>query len=356
MSLEIFDKLFRENTFLWFSKEWFTEEILREFTYENPLFLYGIFAIPFLFLLRLLIHIAFRDKLDFAFPEKNVKTSWVTWLRVVPDIFMGIFVACILIALARPQKTNEKVEQWTEGIDIMMLLDISESMLIEDFTPNRLESAKKVAKTFVKGRFQDRIGIVIFSGEAYSLSPLTTDYKLLQAYIDEIKYDLIRKGGTAIGSALAVGINRLRDGGSKSKVIILLSDGDNTAGNIDPMTAAQLAHAYNIKIYTIAVGKDGQVPFGKDPFGNPRYVDNTLDETTLRKIANIGEGKFYRASSASALKNIFSIIDKYEKAEIKETRYKDTKDYYDIYLTWAIVFFAIWMLTKLTFLTNALED
>lgn len=356
MSFEIFEKLLSENTFKWFSKEWFTEETLKGFSYENPIILYGIFGVPFLFLLRWLIHLAFRDKLDFAFPEKNVKTSWVTWLRVIPDIFMGLFVVCLLIALARPQKTNEKVEQWTEGIDIMLLLDISESMLIEDFLPNRLESAKKTAKTFIKGRFQDRIGVVIFSGEAYSLSPLTTDYKLLQAYIDEIKYDLIRKGGTAIGSALAVGINRLREGGSKSKVIILLSDGDNTAGNIDPMTAAELAHAYNIKIYTIAVGKDGQVPFGKDPFGNTRFVDNTLDETTLRKIANIGEGKFYRASSVSSLKNIFSIIDKYEKAEIKENRYKDTKDYYDIYLIWGIVFFAIWMLTKITFLTNALED
>lgn len=356
MNFEIFDNLFKTDTFNWFSTLWFKLETLKSFTYENPLFLYGIVAIPLLFLLRWLLHIAFRDKLDFAFPNKNIKTSWVAWLRFIPDIFMACFIGCILIALARPQKTNEKVEQWTEGIDIMLLLDISESMLIEDFTPNRLEAAKKVAKNFIKGRNHDRIGIVIFSGEAYSLSPLTTDYKLLQAYIEEIKYDLIRKGGTAIGSSLAVGINRLREGTSKSKVIILLSDGDNTAGNIDPMTAAELAHAYNIKVYTIAVGKDGAVPFGKDPFGNTRYVDNALDETTLRKIASIGEGKFYRASSDKALKNIFSIIDKYEKAEIKETRYKDTKDYYEIYLIWGIISFLIWLVLKLSFLSNALED
>jgi len=345
-----------KDTFQWLSLQWFMSDTLKSFTYENPLFLYGVFGIPIIFLLRWLIHIGFRDKLDFAFPEKNVKTSWVVWLRFIPDIVFAMFMTSLLVALARPQKTNEKVEQYTEGIDIMLVLDISESMQIEDFVPNRLEAAKKVAESFVKGRLHDRIGVVVFSGDAYSLSPLTTDYALLQGYIDEIRFDLIKKGGTAIGSALAVAVNRLQESESKSKVIILLSDGDNTAGNINPNTAAELAHAFNIKIYTIAVGKDGQVPFGKDPFGNVQYVQNALDETTLRKIAAIGEGRFYRASSNSALKNIFSTIDKYEKAEIKETRYKDTRDYYNIYLTWGIVFFLLWLSTKVTFLTNALED
>ena len=348
--------LFDKDTFSWFSWIWFQKATLQGFTYENIIFLYGIPAIPILFLLRWLIHLSFRDKLDFAFPQKDVKSSWTAWLRFVPDIIFTLFIACILIALARPQKTNEKVEQWTEGIDIMLAVDISESMLIEDFAPNRLEAAKKVAKNFVKGRFQDRIGLVIFSGEAYSLSPLTTDYNLLLGHIDDIRFDLIRKGGTAIGSALAVAINRLRESESKSKVLILLSDGDNTAGNIDPITAAELGHAFNIKIYTIAVGKDGQVPFGKDPFGNVRYVDNTLDETTLRKIASIGEGRYYRASNIGALKSIFTTIDKYEKAEIKESRYKDTKDYYNIYLIWGIIMLILWLITKGTFLTNALED
>lgn len=345
-----------KDTFEWLSLYWFQADTLKSFHYENPLYLYGILGIPFLFVLRWLIHIGFRDKLDFAFPEKNVKTSWVVYLRFIPMIILGFVFAGVLIALARPQKANEKVEQYSEGIDIMLLIDISESMMIEDFVPNRLEAAKKVAKNFVKGRIHDRIGIVIFSGDAYSLSPLTTDYQLLSTYLNEIKFDLIKKNGTAIGSALAVGINRLRESTGKSKVIILLSDGDNTAGTINPFTAAELAKAFNIKIYSIAIGKDGQVPFGKDPFGNVQYVNNTLDETTLRKIANIGDGRFYRASSNSALRNIFATIDKYEKSEIKETRYKDTKDYYTVYLTWAVVFFILWLITKTTFLTNALED
>ena len=138
--------------------------------------------------------------------------------------------------------------------------------------------------------------------------------------------------------------------------MILLSDGDNTAGNIDPITAAELAAAYNIKIYCIAIGRDGKVPFGKDFFGRPRMVENYFDETTLRKIAEIGEGEFYRVSDNEALQNVFELIDKYEKAEIKETRYKDTSDFYQIYLTWGIVFLLLWLFTKSTMLSNVLQD
>ncbi len=262
----------------------------------------------------------------------------------------------LVVCMARPQTTNEQVEQWSEGIDIMLTIDISESMRIEDFRPNRLEAAKDVARDFVAGRFQDRIGLVIFSGDAYSRSPLTTDYELLQNYISDISFELIENSGTAIGSALAVSTNRLRESDSQSKVLILLSDGDNTAGNIDPITAAKLAAAYNVKIYTIAIGKEGRVPFGTNFFGQPNYVENTLDETNLREIANIGNGKFYRVSDNRALEAVFREIDQLEKAEIKESRYKDTTDYYPIYLKWVICFFLLWLLTKSTFLANALSD
>jgi len=229
-------------------------------------------------------------------------------------------------------------------------------MTIQDFKPNRLEAAKKVAKNFIDGRFQDRIGIVIFSGEAYSLAPLTTDYKLLNAYIDEISFEKIQASGTAIGSALAVATNRMRESESKTKVVILLSDGDNTAGNIDPITAAEIANAYDVKIYTIGIGKEGKVPTGKNIFGQTTYDDNTLDESTLRKIAEIGEGNFYRASDNQALEDVFKLIDKYEKAEIKESRFKDTTDYYSVYLKWAIFLLLIWLALKSTFMSNILKD
>jgi Ca-activated chloride channel family protein len=341
----------------WLSGEWFQPETFRSFEWENQLMLYLILLIPLLFLLRYLFRLGRRrQKLDVALHKGQLKWHPISLLRFIPPVVLSLALAFICIALARPQRTNEEVEQWSEGIDIMLTLDISESMKIEDFKPNRLEAAKEVAREFVRGRFQDRIGMVVFSGEAYSLAPLTTDYQLLNEYIDQLNFSLIEVGGTAIGSALAVSTNRMREAETMSKVLILLSDGENNAGNIDPITAAKLAHAYGIKIYTIAVGKEGRVPFGRDMFGNINYVENELDETTLREIARIGNGRFYRAANREALDEVFNEIDQLEKAEIKETRYKDTTDFYDIYLSWAIAIFIGWIFLKSTFISNILSD
>lgn len=345
-----------EGVWEWLSVRWFFKSTLMAFDWENPLILYGIFGIPMLFLLRWLFNYKLAQKLDVAFPKEDLKWHPVSLLRFIPEFLLALSLMFMIVALARPQETNEKVEQWTEGIDIMLVIDTSESMQIEDFKPNRLKAAKNVARDFIRGRFQDRIGIVIFSGDAYSLSPLTTDYELLYAYIEEISFGMIESRGTAIGSALAVATNRMRESGSKSKVLILLSDGDNTAGNIDPITAAQLAAAYDIKMYSIGIGKEGRVPFGKDFFGRTTYVENTLDETTLRKIAELGQGKFYRVSDNKALEEVFALIDDYEKAEIKETRFRDTTDYYGIYLSWGILFFVVWLLSKSSFMSNVLQD
>ncbi len=341
-------------TFL--SLDWFNPTTLSAFTWENPKFLFGLAAVPLLFLFRWLLRFRYNQKLPVAVTSKDLHVSPLTLIRLLPEIFLMLAMALILLALARPQMTNEKVEQWTEGIDIMIGLDISQSMQIEDFLPNRLEAAKNVARDFISGRLQDRIGIVVFSGDAFSLAPLTTDYDLLKSYLDEINFEMIENRGTAIGSALAVVTNRMRESEAKTKVCILLSDGDNTAGNIDPITAAELASAYGIKIYTIVVGKEGLVPYGKDFFGRPNMIENTVDETTMRKIAEIGTGEFFRATDNQALTQVFARIDQFEKAEIKETRFKDTSDYYFVYLQWALVFFLLWLLLKSTFMTNVLQD
>lgn len=344
-----------DNLNFW-SLDWFSPSTFRSFTWTNVLYLYAMALVPILLIIRWLWRYFFNQKLPVAFTKSDLKSSPLTWLRLLPELLLGLIVTLILISLARPQKTNEKVEQWTEGIDIMLAIDISQSMQIEDFTPNRLDAAKNVARDFIKGRMQDRIGIVVFSGDAFSLTPLTTDYELLNAYLDELNFDMIESRGTAIGSALAVVTNRMRESNSKSKVCILLSDGDNTAGNIDPITAAELAAAYTIKIYTIVVGKEGMVPFGKDFFGRPNMVENTVDESTMRKIASIGTGEFFRVTDITALEQVFKKIDAYEKAEIKETRFKDTTDFYFIYLRWTIVLFLLWLLLKSTFLSNVLQD
>lgn len=340
----------------WYSPEWFTPTVLKGFTWENQMLLYGLFGIPLLFIIRWLMRYYFNQKLPVALTKSDLKSSPVNLIRLLPEILLAFVLALVLVALARPQRTNEKVEQWTEGIDIMIALDISQSMQIEDFKPNRLEAAKDVARDFIKGRKQDRIGLVVFSGDAFSLAPLTTDYDLLQSYLNDISFEMIESRGTAIGSAMAVVTNRMRESESKSKVCILISDGDNTAGNIDPITAAELADAYNIKIYTIVVGKEGMVPFGKDFFGRPQMVENSVDETTMRKIAEIGKGEFFRVTDNEALVSVFKRIDQYEKAEIKESRFKDTSDFYFIYLKWALVLFLLWLLLKSSFLSNILQD
>lgn len=348
---------FSKDAFKWFDHKWFTPDTLGNFAYEQEFFLWLIPFVPLVFVIRWLLKFGIRQKLEFAFPDKTVKGSPDSILRFIPPLILLTSFLLIMIALARPQKTSEKVEKWTEGIDIMLVLDISESMKLKDFKPNRLESAKSVAKEFITGRFQDRIGVVCFAGEALTLAPLTTDYELLTDYIDQIGFSMIQKNGTAIGDAISVGVNRFRESDTKSKIMILLSDGESNAGSINPIKAAQLANAYNIKIYTIGIGQKGKVPIGKDMFGNTRYRKTPpLDEESMKKIASIGNGSFYRVSNAKALENIFEKIDQLEKAEIKTNIYTNTRDFYDIYLTWGILFFIIWLFLKSTFMNNALED
>ncbi|MCM0041123.1 MAG: VWA domain-containing protein [Algoriphagus sp.] len=346
----------REALTEFFSWSWFLPETFQSYKWENPLLLNLLWLIPLLVLIRKFIKFLKKPVLELSLPKRVAKANPWTYLRLVPTGFFFLFLIFVVLALARPQRTNERVEQYTEGIDILLVMDISESMDLQDFSPNRLEAAKKTAVDFIDGRFGDRIGMVVFSGEAYSLSPLTNDYELLTSLIKEINFSMIEAKGTAIGSALAAGTNRMKESESPSKVMILLSDGESNAGNVDPIFAAQLATAFNIKIYSIAVGKDGMVPYGTDFFGRPQMVESYLDESTLREIATIGGGQFFRASDAKALNQIFKQIDTLEKTEILENRYKETADFYRIYLFWGMLFFVIWMALKSSFFNNFLLD
>jgi Ca-activated chloride channel homolog len=340
----------------WLSARWFSPDTLAGFQWEYPLLLYLILLVPVVFLLRFLASWRKRQRLEVALFSAEAAWDPMSLLRFLPQTLLFLALVLMCMALARPQRTNERLEQWSEGIDIMLVIDISESMNLEDLKPNRLEAAKNTALHFVSGRFQDRIGLVVFSGEAFSLSPLTTDYNLLYEYIQDISFGMVQTDGTAIGSALAVATNRMRETTAKSKVIILLSDGENNAGNIDPIMAARLAYAYGIKMYSIAIGKDGRIFYGYDATGTPNFHDNSLDETTLREIARIGEGQFFRVTDTQALQDVFSEIDRMEKSEIKESRYKDTLDFYDIYLSWAMMMFLGWIFLKGTFISNILRD
>ncbi len=355
----------------WFDFKWFDYELLvNEYEYVSPEFIYlavaALIAIPSLFFLRFLLGTFFGKKLDVAMLEKNIRRfNLSAILQIIPSMLMSLFVALVLFALSRPQKTEEHPpERWSEGIDISLIIDISNSMQLMDFKPNRLEKVKKVAQNFVENRIQDRIGVVIFRGQAFPQAPLTTDYSYVKQEIKDIDFEIIREEGTAIGNAIQCGMKQLKDSEAKSKVMILLSDGENTAGNLDPIDAAMKAHAFDIKIYSIGIGKEGQVLAGEDKYRDffgrihtrPRYVQSSLDETALRQIAKIGEGQFFRANDSNGLKKIFETIDEMEKSEILEQRFKSTTDFYQIYLIWALIPFFLWLLLKSTFITNALLD
>ncbi len=346
----------REQLAEFFSWSWFLPETFKTYEWENPLILNLVWILLLFILIRKFVKFLKNPVLELSLPKKISRKNPWAYLRLIPTGLFVITLILIVIALGRPQRSNERVEQFTEGIDIILVMDISESMDLQDFNPNRLEASKKTAIDFINGRFGDRIGMVVFAGEAYSLAPLTNDYELLSDLIAEISFDMMEAKGTAIGSAIASATNRMKDAESASKVLILLSDGESNAGNVDPLFAAQLASALDIKIYTIAVGKDGMVPYGTDFFGRPQMVESYLDETTLREIAKIGNGQFFRASDGGALQSIFDQIDTLEKTEILENRYKETADYYRVYLFWAIVSFFLWLMAKSSFLNNFLLD
>lgn len=260
----------------------------------------------------------------------------------LPVFLRIIALALLIIALARPQTFSSGENIFTEGIDIAMVLDISGSMLAEDFKPNRLEAAKKVIDDFIKGRTSDKIGLVVFSGESFTQCPLTIDYSVLRNLLKDIYSGMIQDG-TAIGNAIANGVNRLKDSKAKSKVMILLTDGVNNAGEIDPITAAQIAQKFGIRIYTVGVGTIGEAPYPfQTPFGK-RYqmVPVEIDESLLKQISNITGGKYFRATNNRKLVEIYEEIDRLEKTRVEVTSYRHAKE---LYFNWAFAGFLLLLL------------
>jgi Ca-activated chloride channel family protein len=271
-------------------------------------------------------------------PFEKIPKSFRERMRHSPVALRLMALLCLIIALARPQSTSSRQNVSTEGIDIVLLLDISGSMLAEDFTPNRIEAAKQVAEDFIDGRQNDRIGLVIFSGVSFTQCPLTTDYTVLKHLLRQVKNGMV-VDGTAIGMAIANGVNRLKDSKAKSKVMILLTDGVNNRGEIDPLTAAKIAATYGIRIYTVGVGAQGEAPYPvQTPFGIRRQlIPADLDEKSLSTIAEMTGGKYFRATDNEKLKAIYKEIDKMERTKIQVTAYKRYTELYD---TWLMLGFA----------------
>ncbi|UBM57631.1 VWA domain-containing protein [Marinilongibacter aquaticus] len=325
----------------WIALNWFLPSTIKSFSWANPMYLYAIAGLPIVFLFRWFVFSSNRQDLKLSISAQWIRGYWLRWFRWWPSLFFGLGLTFCLIALARPQRAVPQEEALSEGLSLVLALDISESMETKDLLPNRLEAAKTVARQFIQARVNDKLGLVIFAGEAFSLCPLTSDYQLLQSFLSEVHGGQIKASGTAIGSAIATSINRLRDDPGKSKAIILLSDGDNTAGTIGPETATELAKSFGIRIYTIAIGKKraGEVDFG-----------------TLRKMALDSRGAFFSAVSGSALSNVFTEIDLLERSRFDELGLREMSDYYYVYLNWAICFLLIYLVLKNTPIGNVLED
>ena len=257
------------------------------------------------------------------------------YLRHLPFALRAAAFALLVVALARPQDVEQNVSTSTEGIDIMLSIDVSGSMLARDFKPDRITAAKEVAGSFISDRYGDRIGLVAFAGEAFTQSPLTTDQSTLQTLLARIRSGLI-EDGTAIGNGLATAINRLRESDAKSKVIILLTDGVNNRGEITPMTAAEIARAQGIRVYTIGVGTEGMAPYPAiDMFGKLTFVNQKveIDEKTLTAMAEMTGGKYFRATDKEKLQAIYDEINQLEKSKVEVTEHIA---YHELFLEWVL--------------------
>jgi Ca-activated chloride channel family protein len=264
---------------------------------------------------------------------EEMPVSWKERLRHVPIVLRCLAIVFLIIALARPQSFSSGQNVTTEGIDVVMAIDISGSMISEDLKPNRVEAVKNVVEKFIENRPNDRIGLVVFSREAFTQCPITIDHSVLINLLKKIGPGMV-PDGTAIGNGIADAVGRLKDSKAKSKVIILLTDGENNAGEIDPLTAADIAKAYGIRVYTIGAGTEGEAPYPvQTPFG-VRYqmMPSEVDEPLLKNIAEITGGMFFRATDNTALNNIYYKIDKLEKTKIEVTSYRNAAELFSDWL------------------------
>lgn len=301
---------------------------MNNITFANPNLLYLLFIIIPAIVWYVLNHKKMHASIQVS-TIKGIGENHITYKHILRHVVFAlriITIALIIIAIARPQSTLSWKNQESEGIDIVLALDISSSMLARDFDPDRLEAAKDLAIQFIAGRKNDRMGLVVFSGESFTQCPLTTDHSVLINLFRDIQSGMI-EDGTAIGMGLATSVNRLKDSDSKSKVIILLTDGVNNQGAIAPATAAELAQTFGIRVYTIGVGTQGMAPYPvQTPFGTQlRNMQVEIDEETLQEIAESTGGEYFRATNNEKLRQIYEQIDQLEKSkiEVKEFSQKD---------------------------------
>jgi Ca-activated chloride channel homolog len=315
---------------------------LKQLTFANPYYLWLALVLPALIVWYVMRNKNLYPTVNMGSTQalQNITTSWRQRFLHLPFVLRCIALGLMIIALARPQSTSRWSDTNTEGIDMVVSLDVSTSMLAQDFKPNRLEASKAVAIDFVNDRPDDKLGLVIFSGEAFTQCPLTTDHAILRNMFSSVKTGLLADG-TAIGMGLATAVNRLKESKSKSKVIILMTDGVNNQGAISPETAAEIAKKFNIRVYTIGVGTKGKAysPVAMDAAGNLvyDYADVQIDEPLLKTIASMTGGKYFRATGNKKLKEVYTEIDKLEKTRFETSEYRKRREEFWIFAMIALV-------------------
>ncbi|HAG15311.1 MAG TPA: aerotolerance regulator BatA [Bacteroidales bacterium] len=321
--------------------------------FVNPEFFYILLSIPIF-----VVWYWFRYKQNYAQMRfsglsrlKDAPKTIRQRLIHLPFVLKMIILALLIVVLTRPQSTAKQQNTSVKGIDIVMALDVSGSMLAQDLKPDRLEASKKVAIDFIEGRSNDRVGLIIFSGEAFTQCPLTTDHQVLKTLFDDVKSGMI-EDGTAIGDGLATALARLKDSQAVTKVIILLTDGINNMGSLDASSAAEIAKLYGIRVYTIGVGTIGTAPYPvQTPFGiELRPMEVKIDEPLLKQIAATTDGKYFRATSNQKLQEIYKEIDELEKSKIDVTVFSQKKEEFKPYAIAALGFFIFLMLFKYLYL------
>ena len=312
--------------------------------FANPELLYLLLLVPAAIVWYWFRDTKTRPRLQISSYDafKAAGKSIKIYFRHLQFMLKALAFALLVIALARPQSSTTRQNVNIEGIDIMLAMDISGSMLAEDFRPNRLEASKDVAKDFILGRPSDRIGLVVFSGESFTQCPLTSDHPVLVNLLGEIKSGMI-EDGTAIGDGLATAVSRLKESQAISKVIILLTDGENNRGFIDPVSAAEIAKTFGLRVYTIGVGSIGTAPYPiQTPFGTQyQQMEVRIDEPLLKEIAGMTNGKYFRATNATKLKEIYQEIDQLEKSKIDVTEYRKKSEEFLPFALWALFFIVL---------------
>lgn len=332
---------------------------LSEIAFKNPELLWLLVVLPLMVAYHVLLHR--RNMPQFRYSGvagvKRAASPRTAWLTHVPAALRTLAVGLLIVAVARPQSSSSWQDVTTEGIDIVLCLDISGSMLAEDFKPNRLEASKKVAMNFIRNRPTDRMGLVIFAAESFTQVPLTTDHSILLNLFQDVKTGMLQDG-TAIGLGLATSVQRLKDSEAVSKVVILLTDGENNAGSIPPMTAAEIAREFGVRVYTIGVGTRGTAPFPQiDPFGRTRYFDMEvrINEPLMRQMAEVTGGKYFRATDNAALENVYAEIDALEKSKIDVTEYRKRKEEFLPFALFALLLLVGEVLVRQTILRSVIS-